>query len=310
LSQRLSTPPASVKASPIARRLAQEHGIDLVGLSGTGPGGRIVREDVERSLAGHGPAPAPPGGAPAAASGSAPPPPVVDGESRGEISHQKMTPTQRVMARRMVEARATVPDFTIEVEAAMEAAVALRDQLRRSASDGGIVPSYNDMVIRACGLALREYPRINGAVADDGYDFFGRVNIGMAVAAGDALLVPTVHDADQRGLVEVATETRALAQRARLGRLGPSELGGGTFTVSNLGMFGATRFTAVINPPQAAILTMEALVKRPWVVGDALAIRSIMNLCLCFDHRVFDGGTASRFLQSVKRRLENFSPAL
>jgi pyruvate dehydrogenase E2 component (dihydrolipoamide acetyltransferase) len=302
-----------VKASPIARRIARERGLDLHAIAGSGPGGRIVKADVEHAEPGAA-APAPPAPAPetaarepeatpapAAAPAPAPPPPATAGTGKGEVTVQELTRTQQLIARRMAESKATVPEFTLTSEIDMEACVALRAELKAL---GGEVPSYNDMVVKACALALREFPRANGSYRDGRFELHGRVNVGVAVAAPDALVVPTVFDADRKSLREIARETRALAERVRAGTVTPPELSGGTFTVSNLGMFGVTVFTAVINPPQAAILAVGALAPRAVVRDGALVARNTMGVTLACDHRILYGADAAQFLARIRELLE------
>ncbi|MEO7555079.1 MAG: dihydrolipoamide acetyltransferase family protein, partial [Acidimicrobiales bacterium] len=270
-----------IKASPLARRLAKEQGIDIATLEGTGPGGRIVRADVEAPKM-RASAPVPP--SPAAASPAAPTP-AETGTAKGDVTRVELSRMQQVVARRMAESKATVPEFTLTADVDMEQAVALRAQVKALGEEERVVPSYNDMVVKACALALRDFPRANGAYRDGRFELYGRVNVGVAVAAQDALVVPTVFDADRQTLTEIAVTTRALAERVRSGEVTPPELSGGTFTVSNLGMFGVTSFTAVINPPQAAILAVGALAPRA-VVGDdgQLVARHTMNVTLACDH--------------------------
>ena len=211
---------------------------------------------------------------------------------------QELTRTQQVVARRMAESKATIPDFTLNTEVDMEGAVALRKQLKEL--DRPVVPTYNDMIIKACAIALREHPRANGSYRDGRFELYSRVNVGVAVAAQDALVVPTVFDADAKSLTVIATETQALAARVREGVITPPELSGGTFTVSNLGMFGVTSFTAVINPPQAAILSVGSLDERAVVRDGALVARYTMHVTLACDHRILYGADAARFLARVR----------
>ncbi|HEX7609538.1 MAG TPA: dihydrolipoamide acetyltransferase family protein, partial [Solirubrobacteraceae bacterium] len=225
-----------VKASPLARRVARERGVELSGLHGSGPGGRIVKADV---VGGGDVAQAAPS-ASAPATGADP-----VATAKGTTTTVELTRTQQTIARRMAESKATIPDFSIQVEVDMEECVALRAQLKRltPAAQGpeGVAPgspTYNDMVVKACALALREHPRANGSYRDGRVLLHSRVNVGVAVAAEGALVVPTVFDADEKSLGEIARETRALAERVRSGAITPPELGGGTFTVSNLGMYG------------------------------------------------------------------------
>jgi pyruvate dehydrogenase E2 component (dihydrolipoamide acetyltransferase) len=293
-----------VKASPIARRMAREMGLELASVKGSGPGGRIVKADVEAAAKGgekkqdekaekkkepereekRAPAPA--------------------GDSgRGEIRHQDLTRLQRTVARRMAESKATAPDFVISLEVDMEEAVALRKQLKAAAGDGP-APSFNDFVVKACALALRDFPRANGAYRDGAFELYSRVNVGVAVAGQDALVVPTVFDADKKSLGTIAGEARALAEKVREGKITPPELSAGTFTVSNLGMYGIRRFVAVINPPQAAILAVGELTPRPVVRDGEVTVRAIMDLTLSCDHRILYGADAAEFLARIREYLE------
>jgi pyruvate dehydrogenase E2 component (dihydrolipoamide acetyltransferase) len=289
---------APAKASPLARRLASEHGVDLAALAGTGPGGRIVKADVEAAAGIAAPAPAPK---------PAPGPVRAEAQTaKGEVSHQELTRTQQVIARRMAESKATIPDFAIALDVDMEAAVALRAGLKAAAESGGtVVPSVNDMVVKAAALALREFPRVNGSYRDGRFELYSRVNVGVAVATDDALVVPTVFDADRKALAEIAGETRTLAARVRDGSIRPPELSGGTFTVSNIGMYGVTDFTAVINPPQAAILAVGAGEQRPVVKKGALAIANVMSVQMSCDHRVIDGALGATWLEAFKGYIED-----
>jgi pyruvate dehydrogenase E2 component (dihydrolipoamide acetyltransferase) len=311
------------KASPVARRIAREQGIDLSRLQGSGPGGRIVKADVEAAASGTAPQaaqaaqaapveappapPAEPQAVPAAAAAAPPPPASIaeTGTAKGDVSIQELTRTQQVIARRMAESKATVPEFTIATDVDMEGAVALRKQLKDAAETlHGTVPSYNDMVVKASALALREYPRANGSYKDGHFELHSRVNVGVAVAAQDALVVPTVFDADKKSLGEIARDTRALAERVRSNAVTPPELSGGTFTVSNLGMFGVTEFSAVINPPQAAILAVGKMEPRAVVRDGEIVARNVMTITLVCDHRILYGADAAEFLARIRALLE------
>ena len=298
-------------------------GVELGQLKGSGPGGRIVKADVEAAAKGgaataEAEAPAQeeaparsPRPRPAAAEEEAPkkdvPAPVVSGDKqtgRGEATQQDLTRLQQTVARRMAESKATAPDFVLTVEVDMEEAVALRKQLKAAAGDTP-APSFNDFVIKASALALRDFPRANGAYRDGKFELYGRVNVGVAVAGQDALVVPTVFDADTKSLGHIARESRALAERVRAGAITPPELSSGTFTVSNLGMFGIKRFVAVINPPQAAILAVGALEPRPVVRDRKVEVRSMMELTISCDHRILYGADAAEFLAKIREYLEN-----
>ena len=221
----------------------------------------------------------------------------------GESSFEDLSRLQQTVARRMAQSRAEVPDIELRSQVDMGEAVALREQLRGL---GDVLPSYNDFVIKAAAIALRQFPRVNGAYRDGRFELFSRVNIGIAVAGDNALVVPTVLDADRKSLGEIARVARELADRARNGSIAPAELEGGTFTISNLGMFGVDSFSAVINQPQAAILTVGALAPRP-VVDEAGAIvaRPTMMLTLVCDHRILYGADGARFLARVRELLEH-----
>jgi pyruvate dehydrogenase E2 component (dihydrolipoamide acetyltransferase) len=283
------TAPRRRPISPVARRMAAAHDLELDGnVTGTGPGGRVIRTDVERLLALRAPMPPPPRAATSSASELVP-----------------ATRTQQLIARRMAESKATAPEFSLRTEVEMDAATALRRQLRAAAERfGGPVPSYNDLVVKACTIALREFPRVNGSYRDAAFEIHSQVNIGFAVTAPDTLVVPTIADADQKSLREIALESRRLAERARSGEITPPELAGGTFTISNLGMYGVTEFVAVINPRQAAILAVGKIEERPVIRSGEFVAREMMNVTLVGDHRILYGAEAALFLDSLKALLE------
>jgi pyruvate dehydrogenase E2 component (dihydrolipoamide acetyltransferase) len=259
-------------ATPVARRSAVELGVSLHGIAGTGPGGRITREDVERA---------------AAAGGDTASSPAVTG--KGAVDTVELTTTQAAIARRMVESTTTIPVFSVSADVDMSPIAALRAGAREEAVE---VPSINDFVVAAAGRTLRELPRFNSSYVEGKVECYSRVNVGIAVAADDALLVPVVFDADRRPLGEIAAETRRLAEAARSRSLQPAELRDATFTVSNLGMFGISSFTAIIDPPQVAILAVGGL------RGD------LMTVTLTCDHRVVYGADAARFLSRLRELLE------
>jgi pyruvate dehydrogenase E2 component (dihydrolipoamide acetyltransferase) len=204
----------------------------------------------------------------------------------------------------MAESKATAPHFYLTAEADMTRAFEARARIKSDAGESDVVPSFNDMVVKACAIALREFPRANGAYRDGKVEQYSRVNVGVAVAAQDALVVPTVFDADLKGLRQIATESRALAARVREGTITPPELSGGTFTVSNLGMFGVTSFSAVINPPQAAILAVGAIEEKPVVRDGAVTTARLMAITLACDHRVLYGADGAEFLARVRSLLD------
>lgn len=204
----------------------------------------------------------------------------------------------------MSESKATAPHFYLRASVDMSQAVEGRRKLKALAAEDSVIPSFNDMVVKACALALREHPRANGAYRDGRFELYSRVNVGVAVAAKDALVVPTVFDADRKGLRQIAIDSRALAQRVRDGKITPPELSGATFTVSNLGMYGIDGFSAVINPPQAAILAVGAIEERPVVRAGQIATAHLMQVDLACDHRILYGAPAAEFLARVRALLE------
>jgi pyruvate dehydrogenase E2 component (dihydrolipoamide acetyltransferase) len=294
-----------VKASPLARRIARERGVELGDLSGSGPGGRIVKADVER-------APAAAGDGAAATRPEAPGPPAAAppgaGErpetARGGVETVELSKLQQTVARRMAESKATAPHFYLRTEIDMTRAWDARAAIKAAAAEGDVVPSFNDMVVKACAIALREFPRANGSYRDGKVEQYSRVNVGVAVAARDALVVPTVFDADAKGLRAIAAETRRLAERVREGTITPPELSGGTFTVSNLGMFGVTSFSAVINPPQAAILAVGSIEEAAVVRDGEIAAGRQMSVDLACDHRILYGADGARFLARIRDLLQ------
>ena len=290
---------ARVKASPVARRIAAELNIDLATLVGSGPDGRIVKRDVEQAASVAAPAAPAPAPEPAA-----PEPQPVAGGERGDTRVVDLSRVQQTIARRMADAKAAMPEFTVSTDVDMDAAVALRAQLKAAAAEGDPVPSYNDFVVKAAALALRAHPKANGSYRDGRFELYERINVGVAVAAEDALLVPTVFDADRRSLGAIAAETRRLAAAGREGRLTPADLSGGTFSVSNLGMLGVTHFTAVLNPPQAAILAVGALEQRAVVRDGVVVPGHRMTLTLTCDHRILYGADAAAFLADIRAALE------
>jgi pyruvate dehydrogenase E2 component (dihydrolipoamide acetyltransferase) len=271
--------------------------VDLAALVGSGPHGRVIRADVERHAQAGAPSVALATGA--AAAGGSP----QAGGAKGAVTRSTLSRLQQTIARRMVESRATVPDFELRREIDMSAVVALREQLRALADP---VPSYNDFIVKAAALALRECPRVNGAYAEDAFETHSRVNVGIAVASEDGLLVPTIFDADRRSLAEIGQLSRELATKVRDGSISPAELSGGTFSISNLGMFGVDGFSAVINAPQAAILAVGSLKPRPMVADDGVTLvaRPTVNVSLVCDHRILYGADGARFLQRFTELLE------
>ena len=285
----------ALKASPIARRMAEEAGVDLRELAGrgSGPDGRIVRADVERLVARAG------------RREDLPPPPSAT-RHVAPAEAEVVTPSriQRVIARRMTEAKATVPHFYLTAEIDMGRATSLRAELNKALEAEGEKVSVNDLVVRACGLGLRDNRQFHRSWIDDTLVYHPHANVGVAVALDDGLIVPVVNAVESKSLRQVAAETRDLAFRARAGQLKQPEIEGATFSVSNLGMFGVTHFGAIINPPEPGILAVGSTVERAVVIDGAFVARPIMNVTLSVDHRASSGADGARFLQSVKRYLE------
>ena len=275
-------------ATPVARRTAVELGVSLHGLTGTGPGGRITVDDVTRAAA------------EAEATPGRPEQTPVSG--KGEVSVHEPTPTQATIARRMTESATTIPVFTVSADADVSQIVAFRREARERGEDA---PSVNDFVVKAAAATLREFPRFNASYVDGKVECYSRVNVGIAVATDDALLVPVVRDADRKSLTELAEETRTLADGARRRTLGPEDFHAGTFTVSNLGMFGVRAFTAIIDPPQVAILAVGGVRRAPVEEGaDRVAFRDLLTVTLSCDHRVVYGADGARFLSRLRELLE------
>lgn len=286
-----------VRASPLARRIAGEEGIELSGLEGSGPGGRVVKADVEREVSGQGGSK--PTSAPAAAGDAGGPE-----TAKGQVEVVELNRLQQTISRRMSESKATVPHFYLTTEIDMSNCVTARNGLKQAAGEGERVPSFNDMVVKACAIALGEFPRANGSYRDGRIELYSRINIGVAVAADNSLVVPVIPDADKKGLNEISAKARELAGKVRDGSITPPELSGGTFTVSNLGMFGVTAFDAVINSPQAGILAVGAIEERPVVRKGEIVPASMMSVTLSCDHRILYGADGAQFLARVRAILE------
>jgi pyruvate dehydrogenase E2 component (dihydrolipoamide acetyltransferase) len=271
-------------ATPVARRTAVELGVSLHGIVGSGPGGRVTREDVERA---------------ASVSGArAQRAEAVGG--KGEVETLELTATQATIARRMSESAKTIPVFTVSADVDMSLIAELRRGARREGA-----PSLNDFVVKAAAGALQAFPRFNASFVDGKVECYARVNIGVAVATDDALLVPVVREADRKSLAEIAAETRRLAEGARSRSLSPADLSDGTFTVSNLGMFGVRAFTAIIDPPQAAILAVGGVRRAPVEDADGgVVFRDLMTVTLTCDHRVVYGADGAQFLSRLRDLLE------
>ena len=312
--------PGRVFASPLARRMATERGLDLRRVAGTGPGGRVVKRDVEAAGAGakageplpqasagavraeravrpgEPPESAIRAGAPTASAAAPMAPP-------GGYTDVPLTQIRKTIAKRLVQSLGPVPHFFLTRELDMERAAEARSHLKALGEQYAV--SFNDLVVKAAALALRRHPAVNASFLDDRIRFHGDVHVGMAVAVEDGLITPVIRHADRKGLAEIAAESRALAEKARARRLLPEDYTGATFSVSNLGMLDIDAFTAVINPPEAAILAVGRVAERPAVVDGAVTVRRLMSVTLSCDHRVVDGATGARFLQTLALLLEN-----
>ena len=274
-----------VKASPLAKKIAAQSGVDLRVIEGSGPGGRIVRRDVE-----------------AAATRPAAAPPAVTVAGGPEYEDVALSQMRAIIAKRMPLSKAPVPHFYVTSEVAMEGAWSLREEL--NALEGQPKISLNDLVIRACALALIEHPGVNASFQGESIRVFHRAHIGIAVALEEGLITPVLRDCHAKSLAQIAVEARDLAERARVRKLRASELSGATFSISNLGMFDVAAFSAIINPPEGAILAVGSVRRVPVVEGESVRAGRRMALTLSCDHRVMDGAMGARFLQDVKRLLE------
>jgi len=286
-----------VFASPLARRIAQQSGIDLAGISGTGPAGRIVKRDVEAVLATGAPVkPQPVAAAPASVS--------VTGS--GGYTEVPNSTTRKIIAKRLLESKQTVPHFYLTIDCCIDALLDMRKKLNAVAPEGsgGYKISVNDFVVRAVALALRQVPEANATWTDNAILLFNDVDVSVAVATPNGLITPVVRGADKKGLATVSNEVKELAGRARDGKLMPEEYQGGGFTISNLGMYGVKDFAAIINPPQSCILAVGAGEQRPVVKDGALGIATVMTCTLSVDHRSVDGAVGAQFLAAFKRIIE------
>jgi pyruvate dehydrogenase E2 component (dihydrolipoamide acetyltransferase) len=298
---------ATLKASPIARRMAGEAGIDLSVLAGkgSGPDGRIVKVDVERLISESKGGEARATQEPAAEAKPAPAPSGAPAPDRWPDA-ELVAPSSmlKTVARRMAEAKSQVPHFYLSDEIDMTAALKVRKELNAALADSGEKVSVNDLVLRACTAALLDHQQFHRSWVDGQLLYHKHVGLGIAVALEDGLIVPVIKDAETKGIRQIAREARDLATRARDGKLRQHEIEGGTFTVSNLGMFGIPQFGAIINPPEPGILAVGAAVQRPVVVDGEVVIRPIMGVTLSVDHRATSGADGARFLRTVKRYLE------
>ena len=274
---------ARMKASPLAKAIAEQNKIDLTSISGSGPMGRIVKKDLESALT---------------RGASRSPHAYVPGTST-EIPLSMM---RKTIAKRLVESKTTAPHFYLTYDVDMKRAMDLRASVN---SDGNVKISYNDIIVRACAFALREHPKVNSTFAIDKIIQHGAINVGVAVALDDGLITPVIRNADMKTLFEIASESKELAAKARAKKLKPEEFSAGTFTVSNLGMYGVEEFAAIINPPEGAILAVGTIVEKPVVENGQIVLGHRLRLTLSCDHRVVDGAVGAQFMQEVKLILEN-----
>ena len=297
-----------IKASPLARRIAQEHDVNLARVEGSGPEGRIVRRDVEARIEEGEPAPERDERAPEPASQPTAEAPTYElPEEDAPYSSEDISQMRKTIARRLAQSKYTAPHFYLTVDIDVENAVALRGDLNELAEEQGRAKiSFNDLITKACALALKDHPYVNAAYLPDEGEIrkYNRVHMGIAVAIDEGLITPVVRDADRKGLTEIARETRELAERARSRDLEPEEFEGATFTTSNLGMFGIEEFTAIINPPNSAILAIGGIRDTPVVEDGEVVPGKRMKVTLSCDHRVVDGATGAQFLDSVRSYLE------
>jgi pyruvate dehydrogenase E2 component (dihydrolipoamide acetyltransferase) len=304
-----SEPGGRVKASPLARRLAQEHGINLAQVAGTGPGGRITKEDVQSYVEQAG-STAPAAAQPATTTEAARPTAVPAPASLGPVTsglregtRAEMSRMQSTIARRMAAAKFSAPEFVLTAEFDLTEARKLLRTISGVADAPKVGP--NDLIIKAVAAALRQHPEVNSGWEDDGIVNYGRVNVGNAVAIPGGLIVPVIQDADAKTLGQIATESKELIERARANKLAPSEYEGGTFSISNLGMYGIDQFTPIINVPEACILGIGAITPTPVVVDDEVIVRDRMKVTLSCDHRVVNGAQGAEFLRTLRRLVEN-----
>ncbi len=285
--------PASVdgktRASPMARHIAAENDLNLSNIQGSGPQGRVIRADVEAALK---------------SSTSETPTRGADAATVADDERVTLSQMRRTIARRMAESTRTVPHFFLTVTVDATELVKLRKQITEDTADAGIKISFNDMVVKAAALAIRKVPDVNVSFAEDSLIRHQHIHIGVAVATERGLIVPVVRDVDQKSLGQISRETRDLAERANSGKLQPPDYTGGTFTISNLGMFGVEQFNAVINPPEAAILAVGAIAREPAEHDGQIVLRDHMKLTLSVDHRALDGAMGARYLQALKQLLE------
>jgi pyruvate dehydrogenase E2 component (dihydrolipoamide acetyltransferase) len=295
-----------IKASPLARRLAEQRGVDLSGLSGTGPGGRIVKADVDGAAGKAAPASAP-AAQPAASAPAAAPAPSAPAYAAPDVPHEavKLSNMRKTIARRLTESKQQVPHIYLTVDIRLDALLKLRGELNAGLAARGIKLSVNDMLIKALAAALVQVPECNVQYTGSELLMFKRADISVAVSIPSGLITPVVKDAGGRSLSAISAEMKDLAGRAREGKLKPEEYQGGTASLSNMGMYGISVFSAVINPPQGMIMAIGAGEKKPWVIDDSLQVATIMSATGSFDHRAIDGADGARLMQAFKALVED-----
>ena len=307
--QRAESPESSdgslIKASPLARRMAQEHNIDLRQVHGTGPGGRIVRDDIEDILEQQRTTPAPAAAQPQVPSEESPVPSSTQVTVAPDEEVSTLSRVQMIIARRLAESKQTIPHFYVSSEVDMTEALAMRQVFNASAGEDGVKVSVNDLIVKASALALEKFPEVNTSFKDGQFVRHKHINVGIAVDVPAGLVVPVIRDTNIKGVRSIARESKALIEKARANKLSTNDLDGGTFSVSNLGMMDVTDFIAVINPPQAGILAIASTRKHFVPVDGQPVIRDLMSMTMSADHRILYGATVARFLQEIKRLLQN-----
>ncbi|MFA7441643.1 MAG: pyruvate dehydrogenase complex dihydrolipoamide acetyltransferase [Sphingomonadaceae bacterium] len=297
-----TAPGERIIASPLARRIARQEGVDLAAIQGTGPYGRIVKADVEAAKA----APAPtisPDSSKRVAAGE----PAATAAPPTDVPHEmvKLTSMRKTIARRLTESKQTIPHYYLTVDIQLDAMLKLRGELNKSLEARGVKLSVNDMLVKALGLALEQVPDANVSFTGDAMRKFHRADVSVAVAIPGGLITPVVRDAANKRLSVIATEMQDLAARAKEGKLQPAEYTGGTASLTNLGMYGISQFSAVINPPEGLIVAVGAGQKRPWIVDDAVSVATVLSATGAFDHRAIDGAVGAEFLAAFRSLIEN-----
>lgn len=294
-----------IKASPVARNMAKAEGIDLVTLKGTGPNGRIIERDVTAAIEARKTTPPAPTAAPVSKPAPTPAPTVAAAPAQMVSGEQSLSKMRQVIARRLLESKTTIPHYYLTMEIFMGEAMKLREQLNAMAASDAEKLSVNDLIVAAAARTLRKFPNVNAYFKGDRMEMHDAINVGIAVSVDDGLLTPVLHNADQKSLKQIAVGTKEIAARARANKMRPEDLGPGTFTISNLGMYGIQEFAAIINPPESSILAVGAVQKVPVVIDDSIQVAQVMKVTLSADHRIVDGALGAKFLQELKKLLEN-----